>query len=86
MGADFVLGIPVIITASLRLAGRTIERGTTIKLDAGSAAAIVAAGRGKLKDPADKAAIDAYWKSENDRTMALCGRPPADPLRWRMGG
>jgi hypothetical protein len=74
--ADFVSSIPVVITASLRLAGKTIDKGTTIRPDPASAAAVVASGRGRLERPEDRAAIDAYWKQETDRTLALCGRVP----------
>ncbi len=79
------MSIAVIIVASLRLAGKTIERGTTIKLNPASAAAVVASGRGKLQDPADRAVIDEYWQAENDRTLAACGRLPAEPMRMMRG-
>jgi hypothetical protein len=80
MGSDFV-NIPVVITASLRLAGRTIERGSVVKLDPASAAAVVAAGRGRLENPDDRAVIDDYWKRENDRVLAACGRVPRERMR-----
>lgn len=75
--------IAVIVTASLRLAGRTIEKGSVVKLDPASAAAIVASGRGQLQDPADRAVIDEHWQRENDRVLAACGRLPQAPMRMR---
>lgn len=85
MGADFV-GVCVIVTSPMMMHGKSIPAGDVLRLTPAEAAAAVASGRAKLKDPADRARCDAALETENRRVMAACGRAPAEPLRWQFGG
>lgn len=85
MGADFV-SVCVVVTSPMRLHGKTIARGEVLRLAPADAAACVASGRARLQNAGDRAVCDDALRTEQARVMALCGRLPADPLRWRMGG
>jgi hypothetical protein len=45
------------------------------------AAALVDSGRAALRDPADRAAVEAAIVAENPRALASCGRIPAEAPR-----
>ena len=76
--------VAVVVVSPLRLHGKAYSRGDVLHLAPAEAAACVGSGRGKLKDPADRRRCDEALRSERDRVLALCGRGPPEPLRFRV--
>lgn len=76
------MSIAVRVVRGLMLNGKAHAAGETLHLSPADAAAVLVTARAKLVNESDLPAVIAGQRAERDKTMALAGRPPAEPLRF----